>query len=627
MKRVAFLEDSIRVPEDVKRVQRELDEAHFAREFEETVGAMGRGIDDPVFGDRVALYAWGELEYKRGDGTRIMPNPMHECSKERGCKMKRIEVRVYRRNMPMGSAVPDVGCVRSIGDAVGPGSQMRMYHLCFPASCEHLQPNHVCRMTPHCWHAIRDAPSDTLVLEDFWVCAATGNLHVCGSLCTQRKIVTAHENDHVCPLTGTVVASRRAVSDWQGASDRGDTRALLCSSAGPAPGDDTAAAREKRQKAVSMGSRSRRSGGPMWGPGGEEAEYMLFAERLADELFFSKTRQMIEAEKLLSGIDAAFNDVVKFMRVRSLVDETPQRVALSIRLLLEAQTMVGGQGGLHHDANCMSLIRAGEALCVYHNRIPVSEYFANVPMMDDIAAYFVRRRAEIETKNLDTDRRQPSDIAVLRQFQFHDREATAAAAAAARDYASFLHRTVTRVREDANIVRPKITRWNSDEWARRRKDVTALYAHTLVRVWKNMRTYCTTPEGRDTLTFGRIALGMIYLTKSSLSVQDMSVAPCESYVTVVPRIEFSQLLPCDNQIEHFDLATFAAAPGARRLTTIQGDIRREAMKISVAGNLPSLLLRLQDVMNGMIDESKRRDAAPRHPAFDKIAVGRRAVRE
>jgi hypothetical protein len=362
---------------------------------------------------------------------------------------------------------------------------------------------------------------------------------------------------------------------------------------GADPGEDSAMLREKRQRAIALGMRRGRNQG-LWGPGDEERECLRFAERLVTELFFSSTRQMMEVEALLAGIDAAFNGVVKFMRVRSLVDEIPQRVSATIRLMLKAQRMVGGEGGLHHDPDCMSLIFACEALGVYHNLAPVSEYFSNVPMTDEVATYYTRRCAEIEAKNFDVDRRQPSDISVLRQFQFHDAESESVATNAMRDYARLLSATVADFRARRGLVRPAVTRWDSATWKQRQKGITSLYARTLVRAWKNLQTHCTSVEAADNLSFGRIALALVYLTKSSLTVQDTSVAPCESHVTVVPAIDFSHLLPCDNQLGHFNLDEFAAATGAKRLTTVQGDIRSECLNISKAGKLQSMLLRLED---------------------------------
>ena len=620
------------VPAAVREVQRELDDAQYAREFEEGMAEMGRGLDDPVFSDRLALYAWGELQYKSETARSILPNPSHQCSRELGCRMRRLDVSVYRRIVPLTDQMPA---------ATGPGApplsgyvaaramhtegQARLYHLCIHEMCEHLIANHACRMSPRCWHAMTDRRDDTLTLDDFWVCGTSGNLHICGESCTQAKEITTNERDVVCTLTSQIIAARRPVTEAEAAAEQRDPRALTLmgkSDGSGAPDEDTEAARARRQAAVARGARRHRI---VAQPVNEEAEYRIFAQRLVEELLFSEKRQMLEANIYLADYRRALDDVNKYMRVRKLVDDTHPATAAMIQQVLEAQRIVHearppapGETIFHHDPKCPPLIMIGQALCVHRSREAVSEYFANVPMMDSVAKYITDRRAEMESEYLKTDRRQPSDINALREFQFHQKDRTEAAAAARRDYETLLGRVVQHYREAHGITRPAPTRWLSEHWQRRMANIKLLFAHTLVRVWHNLAQHAD-PAGRQTLAFGRIALGVLYLTKSSLEVQDLQVAPATSFVTVVPRIAFARLLPCDNQLNMFKLDEFAASPTARRLTTTQGDVRQEAMRISRMGALPTLLLRIEDVSAELAAE--RRAAAAVAPPT-RIAVGK-----
>ena len=293
----------------------------------------------------------------------------------------------------------------------------------------------------------------------------------------------------------------------------------------------------------------------------------------------------------------------------------PPTTTAMIRMVLDAQAYVlaqrplaPGETVLRHDPKCAPLIMAGQALCVFRSREPVSEYFANIPMMDSVAHYVARRRLEIEAEHLETDRRQPSDVNALRQYQFYQQERVDAVHAAHCDFERYLSRVASEYRLRHGIVRPEPTRCDSPQWQRRMENITLLFAHTLVRVWRGSNQHATTPTARQTLAFGRIALGVLYLTKSSLEVQDLQITSCASFVTIVPRIDFARLLPCDNQLDIFNLDQFVLSPTARRLTTTQGDVRQEAMRISRIGALPSLLLRLGDVSADLAAETKATQA-------------------
>lgn len=634
------LEDAVHIPEEVRRVQEELDNARFAEDFEAAVAAMDRGLDDPVFSDRVALYQWGELEYKSGTRLAILPNPSHRCSRDQGCRMTRLEVNVYRRTVPVlsGDTVPAAGGAAPLSGsfaarALKDGGQARMYHLCIASTCEHLIPGHICHMKPQCWHLHGDRRDDTMPLEDFWVCNQTGNLHVCGHDCMQAKDITDGERDLVCTLTGQVISGRRPVTEFEAAAEQRDPRALsLTGKSDGGPAEDTEAARVRRQQAVARGARRSRAAAasrvPSWGPSNEEHEYRLFARRMVTDLLFSKKRQMLEATTYIAAYKRALAEVNKFMRVRRSLDGIPADNMDCIRTTLMTQDYLIKKCGvvipedkrLRFDERCPPLVMAAQAPCVYLARRPVSEYFANVPMMDDVKQYVSRCMVEAETEHLETDRRQPSDINMLQQYQFHQQDHEDAAKKARRDYEQFLDKVIRGYRERHGIVRPEPTRWDSERWQSRMENIIQVFAHTLVRVWRNLMQHVPPGPGRQTLAFGRIALGLLYLTKTSLSVQDMQITSCASFVTVVPLVEFARLLPWDNQLSMFDLDEYAQA-GARRLTKTQGDVRDEAIRVSKMGALPSLLLRIEDIMAELVEEQRRqREAASTAPV--QIPVGK-----
>lgn len=603
------IEDAERVPEDVRRVQQELDDRHYARRFEEDIDEMTRSKEDAVFNDIVGLYAWGDMMYRQQRRMAVLSNPWHECQK--GCRMRLVEAVVYRRTLLAGSGTEAAGAegampARSFGDIFG-ASRLRTYHMCFPASCQHLFPGHACikggMVNGQCWHAVRDQPADTRRLDQFWVCETTGNVHVCGDLCTKRSAVSEREGDMVCQLTGQVL-SRQMVMDAAFGASAHDPRLASTLMLGASAMDGGTAAEEPvksdpeaRQSVIVKQARGQMA--DIAKRPSMRMHFVAFVEAMCDELFFSEKRQRLEVDVYLSGLRRAYEDLTKFMRVPKMTDDVSASIANFVRMLLRARDLCGPDGPgreIHHQKRTPRLISLTRGLEIYASRAPTSDYFANVPMMDGVARDMMARLAQIEFQFMNTDARHPSDIPALRSMHTHHGP-TPERVEATRRFARMHLRVVQHYRATHGL--PPYTgplHWSSPEWQDRRRRITETYSRVIVRAWENLFDSAS-GHTRETLVFGRVALGLLYITKTSLVVEDAHIAPAKVHVVVVPSIPFSGLLPRDNQLDRFDQSLIAPLTGARRLTIVQSLVRAAAQEISDAGRLPSVQLRLLDVVS------------------------------
>lgn len=577
---------------EIKRVQAEADDAALIEEFERAIKDSEGEEADAVFNDVNGLYTWGELEYKKQNERSIMCQPSHVCV--RGCHMRQVSVVVHRRVSHFGNQASEG--LSAMQAAFGRWAFGRAYHLCFTDTCAHIRSNHACETPECCPHATRYQGRDTRRLDQFWVCTETGNVHICGRDCLQPKIVSPLEGEFVCSLTGVVTGQNLVAVQF--------IPNVHLLGAGEEDTDPMQAARASLAT-INMSRRKLAARAAMSDGVQDLAVYGAWVEAICEELFFSERRQLLEAEQYLLAYEKALEDMIKYLRVRKLVDEMGLAFHQFLRAVLTAQGPRPRPPLLYHSSTYINLVRVPNALAVFQFRAPVSPYFRNVPMLDSVARAMRRRLEQIDTKFIANGGKTSNAAASMvgtpehaRAVRERQEEYDLVLARADRD--RFIRRVLYRRRLGAGggCDTPAVA-----DTALRRRNVKEVFATTLVRVWANLNKY--EPQQQQ-VTFKKLVIALLYMTQKTLAIPDGSTA-----VTVIPKVDFAALLPQESQLHKFDLPACGSGGSNhtlfRKLTATQTEITGRLFDIARSGHLTHIQLRISDVYE---EVARKRATAP-----------------
>jgi hypothetical protein len=583
----------------MKRVHQELDNQHLADDLEHAVNKGKEGAALDIFNDLYGLYTLGEFEYKKINQNRLMHNPAHTCSGYR-CHLTPVEIMAYRLEHH---------------DNWFTGERNISVHLCFPTMCPHIDPRHRCedQLDGNCPHMHKYAPQDIRKLKDFWVCSDTGNVHICGERCDKSAIKDMREGDYVCSLTGQVTERHIVPVEYhvnqqlQLAAGNEDELTM---------DNGLAYALQKKgvRKLLASGGKALSVTVPLWERQGDIVLHHACVAAVCDQLFFSEDRQMMEANNYLSAYQRSYEEVVKSMRVRKMMDGVNRDMArfsarmLAAQGLVERRRVFKDEEKVYHNEIFTHLIKIPAVIAMYQFRSPTSTYFHNVPMLPDVAVYMRDRLNVINAKY--------AALFKLPVTETGDEVRERAVVKRRRD--ELLRQSVSEYRERIGAPPRRIVKWDSPEWQTRMKNIKDIFSHCLVRVWINIikqNALSETGEGVN-LSFKRCLLALLYMTRKTVSVSDevysdaITSAPVEGpMVTVIPRIEFAMLLPPENQLDRFNLMPYSTNAMSRKLTTTQTEIKNCIHSIGNKGHLSSMQLRMIDVYAEILEKKQSAVAA------------------
>lgn len=552
-------------------IQKQLDTDYIIKQFGQHINDNGNATD-LVFDDIKGLYIWGELEYKYLCAARISSAPSHSCTRDT-CVMKKVPVVVYRK-IKYGAGIPPQNTLShaqsTIDMGFGDSTRVVSYHVCFTDECVHLKTSHYCEEPSECPHSTRYEASNTRTLSDFWACASTGNVHMCGVLCRHQKIVTQYENDFVCMLTGTVVS--RNISHEQ--NDQYVSKMIT----------GVEAYVQETPLASTTGRGRRRmtrakSSACMW----EDPEHIqhnrMEVANICEDLLFSHERQMLEASSVVREYEHAYIETIRALTIKR-PDGTP--------------------------------INVGHAMCVFKACSGSNAYFNNVPMRPEIKTYIHRELANI-------DGTYTIQHAVPQTQVYTDARMT-------------MYATVEKYRSTHGHICRQDMQWDSGEWKNAMQNVKDMFAFTLVNVWANLNKHHvrtgdeTIDNDADFTNFKRLILPLLYMTRRKYALCDQTHllpnhpfattnANTTHFISVIPMIDFAVLLPPENKLEKFSSATSTANNTAqqqagrrirtqhsshdtiflRKMTSTQTTIKKTFDRIAKDGKLTNIQLTIEDV--------------------------------
>lgn len=582
----------------MKRVNKDLDDRQLAADLEHAVGKGKEGADADIFNDLYGLYTLGEFEYKKLNQNRLMHNPAHTCSGDT-CRLIPVNVMVYRLENH---------------DNWFTGERNISLHLCFPDMCAHIDPRHRCeeQLDGQCPHMHKYAPQDVRKLKDFWVCTDTGNVHVCGERCDKSAIQDTREGNYVCSLTGQVTERSIVPVEYhvnqQQLLTAGNEEELTMEN-----GLAYALHKKGMRKLLAAGGKSLPTSVPIWERPGDLVLHHACVAAVCDQLFFSEDRQLMEADNYLAAYQRSYEEVVKSMRVRKMMDGVNKDMARFSVKMLAAQSMCESrmkftdEEKVYHNKIFTHLIRIPSVLAMYQFRSPTSTYFHNVPMLPSIAVYMRDRLNVINAKYASLFKPQAAESS----------EEARERALVKRRRDELLRQSVSAYRERIGAPPRHIVRWESAEWQTRMKNIRDIFSHCLVRVWINITKHnalSETGEGVN-LSFKRCLLALLYMTRKTVSVSEeiFSEATMDvtdgPMVTVIPKIDFAMLLPPENQLDRFNLLPYSTNAMSRKLTTTQTEIKNCIHAIGNKGHLAAMQLRMIDVYAEILEKKRPATAA------------------
>lgn len=577
----------------MEEVKEQLDLKHLEDDFEHIAKRAANG-DDDIFNNIAALYRLGEFEYKKQNQHRLVANPAHVCTS--ACNLTPVNVVVYRYVERSGGWYTE----RNIS-----------LHLCLVDTCEHIDPRHRCEEQTYgmCPHMHRYIPQDIRKLKDFWVCNTTGNVHMCGELCTRSTIIHESEGNYVCALTGQVTDKHVVPVEYY------QNQQLLLAAGNEEPitmenGLGNALQKKGYQKLLTRQKVPSQT--PVWDRHGDILLYHACVVAVCEQLFFSEERQMMEADNYLQAYERAYEEVVKSLRVRKMMDGgVNSALARFSKRLLAAQALLGDAAQLHlHHKQFVHTIKVPAVLAMYQFKSPTNTYFHNVPMMHTVNIYMRDRLKVIDTKYASiggANRLANSLIAPQMQpiLKMRREEMLNECEGIRRRRDELLRHAIEDYRARHSIEPRKITKWDSPEWQTRMKNIKDIFSHCLVRIWVTMTRYNALSECGEgvNLSFKRCLLALLYMTRKTMSISD-SDAPsgASEMVTVIPKIDFAMLLPPENQLDRFNLMPYSNSALSRKLTTTQTEIKNCMYSISHKGYLSNLQLRMIDVYAEIVEK-------------------------
>jgi hypothetical protein len=557
-------------------LQQQLDDEHLIRQFEE---AIEKGGDNPendlIFNNAAAMLFLAEHEYKKIHAKDILNRPSHVCAREKGCHMILKNVKVYRKTTFMGTHVAhsseydedgnEYSHANAFEQVFGTGANPANYQICFgDDECEHAKTGHYCEYEKEhgiqCHHKAHYQPSNIKVFSNFWVCSDSGNVHACGALCQQYKIVSETEADYVCSLTGVVTSRNIVVDDGYG------LRQKLLTNEGATPAAPATIKRKKQGPQV-IDQEAYEASLKTWEHDEEMEKNKMIVSRVVNELFFSKKRQMLEADMYLTQYKDAAEEVSKYMRVKKqlhLQQETEQKTV----------NMIMG-------------------LCIFQYKMPTSIYFKNVPMMPSVRKYILNGLAKIDQTFIGN---HGVDITCFDPDYMGTR----------KDYSKinkFIHSAIqTHKRRqmfdndedddeeeeeyDENDIERKYADNTVQRWLNKVDIVKKMFTVATISIWRNMnKNLHDMREFEKMFKFKNIVIPLLYMLRKQFSITENTansnnlnsmekiynpltdhVDVYDEYhfsedfakadkmrVIVIPKVEFALLLPHDNQLHKFDL--------------------------------------------------------------------------
>ena len=586
----------------MQSVKEELDEKQLILEFEEAFErGKKEGDNFDFFNDITGLCTLGEFEYRRLNEGTLMSNPAHECTKE--CNVKPITVFAYRRVRNSGwvsnSELFKARGMSDIENAFGAMSSQRSLHVCFPDMCEHIRPGHYCEEEEgECPHISAYAPCDTRQLKDFWVCGETGNVHICGALCDRKKIITDKECDYVCMLTGQVTERNIVPVEYYA-----NTQLSLAAGNEEPKTAQTGLVNDLTRngyaKVFATNTNAYNSSVPAWERINDLNLYHTCVATVCTQLLFSETRQMLEAVSYLLAYERAYEDVLKFLRVRKLSENGGDN---------DEYTTTG---------RSFITITTPVALSIYQFKTPVSVYFHNVPMLPKVRTYMHYKLRMIDSKYVGMSMGKNVMASVFtqanQQLRVKQTEANIKAEEIQNSKRRLIEETVSRYRQREGITPRRTLEWDSPEWHARMDNIKEIFSHCIVRVWCNINRcftlYKKTAEDCESMSFKRCLLALLYMTRKTISISEGIVEGNDSgpLVTVIPKIDFAGLLPPENQLEKFSLFPYSnlpmsQKPSSRKLTSTQIEIKKCLYSIGKNGYLNQIQLRMIDVFKEILEK-------------------------
>lgn len=584
----------------IKDLQQELDDKYLIEQFEQGIKDGGGSADkDVIFNNPAAMFFLAELQYKKNNAGSIMNMPSHVCKPRSGCMMINKTVTIYRKVCWNGGSFankevdPDKNVFAKVfGAEANPAN----YQVCFgDHECEHARLGHYCEYASEqgvgCHHREHYDNSNIKQLKDFWVCQDTGNVHACGSMCQQQKIMSIHENDYVCSLTGSVT-SRNIVNDT-GMARQG---LLGENGAGTPMGmpnsvfEDTRNYRttikdkgnsHKRKRYDAEGNTIQSGKGQgvtkeqfeksmkWWEDETEMAGNKMIVDYVVEQLFFSKKRQMFEADLYLNGYKEAFEEVSKYMRTKKQVEQQKETDQHTINTIM--------------------------ALSIFQYRIPTSMYFKNVPMMPSVRKYILNGIGKldasfitnngVDTAFCDDDSGgmdfTPVNVFIEKVMRRKQKEALSIADDNDSDTEDEADNDI-----DLDEMAEQEERKMLEKWNRKATIVKRLFAVATISIWRNInKNLHELQQYENMIKFKKFLIPLLYMLRKQFIITEnintnmekgvekvyMPFANVDSYtemhfsesfskanklcVVVIPKVEFASLLPNENQLYKFNLVT------------------------------------------------------------------------
>ena len=597
----------------MEQVQKEIDDAYLIAQFEEGLRDGGTGADkDVIFNNNAAMLFLAELKYKSQNANMLMNRPSHVCHAKSGCMMEHKVVTVYRKVHWTPNVQPIVTADSNVFTTVfGAESNPSQYQVCFgDDECEHAKTGHYCdyikEQGVNCHHLEKYHPSNVRRLKDFWVCNETGNVHACGAMCQQQKVMSVYENDYVCSLTGTVTG-RNIVND----NNTMTRQSLLLENSGAAliapvssVFDDTKSFRTtvkdkgstyRRKKADNSSSKGKVApdvNDPIyreqyekslkwWENETEMAANKMVVDYVVEELFFSKRRQMLEADSYLNGYKDAYEEVSKYMRTKKQQHQQQETEQTTINTIM--------------------------ALCIFQYRIPTNMYFKNVPMMPSVRRYILNGIAKLDASFIanngvdisfcddDCGGRDfdPVNVLIKKIIMRKQREEKAKRKDNEENWDNLDNDDDDDDNdddEDDNDIDLKRDEQLEEQqmlqkWHNKATIVKRMFSVATISIWRNINKNLHELKEFDSMfKFKKILLPLLYMLRKQFIITENlgsalvtdtgkvyePFADVDMYdevhfsekfskanklcVNVIPKIEFASLLPIENQLYKFDLS-------------------------------------------------------------------------
>ncbi len=130
-------------------------------------------------------------------------------------------------------------------------------------------------------------------------------------------------------------------------------------------------------------------------------------------------------------------------------------------------------------------------------------------------------------------------------------------------------------------------------------DLPTLVARILVQIWVNLNKHCVNWKKTSTeISFRRIVLPLLYMLQAPLTFKSQNLDGMDGpdrlpQFVIIPRIEFTDLLPVESNVSKFHIETFCT-PCSKTITSIQTHIQKFFWDAVQRGKINDVRIKLSD---------------------------------